>query len=257
MKHKPPPKRENIAEQIDSVFANLIEATERQRLALMALRKLIFRAASSPLGDDDSARIISSDRPRIEGGGEVSRIVERRSEPPTSHKRANGVIGAAVHAPVATGPVRTKAELELLRVIAQPINRGGISRIKLAIWAGYSHRSGSYASAIASLRHQGLITGSGDSITITKAGLDVAPPSDEVPPKGRDLLRWWQNRRPKGEADILQALSGANELPRDELARRANKSAASGSFATALSNLRKLGLIWRRGGGIALSEELR
>lgn len=150
----------------------------------------------------------------------------------------------------------TRAERAVLSVLAQPKNAAGVERKRLAMWAGYSHGSGSFAKTLADLRADGLIDGDGGApIKITDAGRAEVGPVKPLP-TGWQLREWWERRRPKAESDILEALALHGALARADLAERSDKSANSGSFAKALANLRALGLIEGRS-PISLAEDLR
>jgi hypothetical protein len=122
------------------------------------------------------------------------------------------------------------------------------SRKALALMAGYSHTSGSYASGLANLRARGLIDGGGAmGFRATSAGLGSLDKSrpERLPEGTSGLIAYWCERLEPCAAAILQVATTVypDSLTRAALAERTGYSASSGSFAGALAKLRTLGLL--------------
>jgi uncharacterized protein len=145
------------------------------------------------------------------------------------------------------------------RMLVALAQKNGLSTRQIGLRAGLSSKSGTFGTYMSKLRQEGLIAGSGESVSITSAGLDTLGPYDPLP-SGEALLRYWQSELGSGSgaARILQALydSYPQPLSYEQIGERAQISHASGTFGTYLSKLRALELVKKSNKGLLLSEEL-
>ncbi|MDB5606690.1 MAG: hypothetical protein JWP25_3590 [Bradyrhizobium sp.] len=121
------------------------------------------------------------------------------------------------------------------------------SHAQVAFIAGYSHKSGTWATYLSRLRSSGMIEGRGD-LVFTESGLNEAREPDAVP--SRDAL--WTAVLGKIDAPlqkILKPIIAAypDGMTHASASEEAGYSSASGTWATYLSRLRSLDLIEGRG----------
>ncbi len=141
-----------------------------------------------------------------------------------------------------------KCENALIRALAQ-LNKqrnAPSSRAQIAIVSGYSINSSTFANGMSALRVAGCISGSGDEILITRAGLTMAgtvPPM----PSGMERVKWWMGRLSLAERQMLLVLAKSHPkaLDKIQISNATGYSKDSSTFANALSKLRVLGLITR------------
>ena len=133
----------------------------------------------------------------------------------------------------------------LLRVLAV---RGNASDSQISALSGYKKTSSSFANGLSELRTRGFIDGSPDNRVILPVGRDIAGPQEPLP-TGAALVPYWLPRLTKSEATMLQVIYDHGTISREDLAREAEYSITSSSFANALSGLRTLDLIHGRPGG--------
>lgn len=133
----------------------------------------------------------------------------------------------------------------LLRVLAV---RGNASDSQISALSGYKKTSSSFANGLSELRTRGFIDGSPDNRVITAQGKETAGPQEPLP-TGPALVPYWVSRLTKSEATMLQVIYRFGTISREDLAREAEYSITSSSFANALSGLRTLDLIRGRPGG--------
>ncbi|UPJ55386.1 DUF87 domain-containing protein [Bradyrhizobium sp. 192] len=121
------------------------------------------------------------------------------------------------------------------------------SHAQTAFIAGYSHKSGSWATYLSRLRTKGLIEGRGDLVLTDQGAAIAAEP--ETPPSTEALHRAVLGKIDGPMQRILGPLLEAypNGLSHLEAAEKAGYSHQSGSWATYLSRLRSLDLIAGRG----------
>jgi len=133
-----------------------------------------------------------------------------------------------------------------------------LTRSQLATLAGVSPKSSTYANSLSILNVSGFIRKHGDLISMTPAGFDVSGAAPEVPTDLAEVRRIWKEKLPSGASRLFQALEGPHPdaLSRDDLAKAADMSPTSSSFANYLSMLNTNGLITKTEGGIRLSETL-
>lgn len=121
------------------------------------------------------------------------------------------------------------------------------SHAQVAFIAGYSHKSGTWATYLSKLRSTGLIDGRGN-LGLTADGRALAQDPD-VPPSGEQLravvLAKVDGPLKRIIAPILEAYP--NGLSHAAAGERAGYSPSSGTWATYLSKLRSLDLIEGRG----------
>jgi uncharacterized protein len=146
----------------------------------------------------------------------------------------------------ASGEKLSKSERKVLIALAQ--YPAGRTKVQIAILTGYAHNGGGFNNSISALRSRGLLEGSGESMTITRAGLGALGSYDPLP-SGRALADHWMGQLSKAEKSALQVLIDVypRALDKATLAIRAGYEANGGGFNNALSRLRTLELITGRG----------
>lgn len=119
------------------------------------------------------------------------------------------------------------------------------SHAQVALIAGYSHKSGTWATYLSRLRSDGMIEGRGD-LVLTSAATVNEP---DTPPSGEDLRRIVLSKIDGPLQRILTPIVDAypNSLSHEEAGNAAGYSHSSGTWATYLSRLRTLDLIDGRG----------
>lgn len=139
-----------------------------------------------------------------------------------------------------------RAERRILTALAQYPQ--GRTKNQVAVLAGYAVNGGGFNNAISALRTAAYLTGSGDRLQITDAGLTALGSYDPLP-TGAALLNHWLGQLAKAERAALSVLADAypDPLSKDDLARAAGYEANGGGFNNALSKLRTLELISGRG----------
>lgn len=160
-------------------------------------------------------------------------------KPPVLAKRAGN--GHAVSP--ATLP---KAERRILIALAQ--YPGGRSKNQVAVLTGYAINGGGFNNAVSALRSAGYLTGSGDNLDVTDAGLYALGGFDPLP-TGDALLDHWLRQLGKAEREALRVIAGAwpESLSKEDVAVEAGYTAAGGGFNNAISRLRTLELVSGRG----------
>lgn len=148
--------------------------------------------------------------------------------------------------PQSTGEKLPRAERRILTALAQYPQ--GRAKNQVAVLTGYAVNGGGFNNAVSSLRTAGFLSGAGDRLEITDAGI-IALGHYEPLPTGADLVNFWLNQLPKAEREALRILSGAypQALSKEEVAQLAGYEASGGGFNNALSKLRTLELISGRG----------
>lgn len=135
-----------------------------------------------------------------------------------------------------------KCERAIMTVLARYPE--GCSIGKISLLAGYK-QSGSFMSALSSLRTQGFLSGANSSVmTITQEGLGALGDFEPLP-EGRLLATYWIQHPSFGacERKILETLvSYPSGLLIDEIAEYTQYN-KSGSFMSALSSLRTAGVL--------------
>lgn len=131
----------------------------------------------------------------------------------------------------------------------------GRSLLQLAILSGY-RMSGGFNGAIASLKREHLIEGSGKNYTISATGkvaIGRVPPL----PTGRELFAYWLANSDPYEAAILQFLRQSYPNPQtlEEVAQATNYK-LSGGFNGAIAKLRRLELIEGSGKALKISADM-
>jgi hypothetical protein len=234
----------------------LIAATSMQDHALRGLRQGLVQLSLRQAKDTSAPWYEVPKRPAPRPKKMLPKAARASSQPESKPKTdATEANGKGEHAHLTES--MSRSERRLLAVLAQPKNALGVDRKKLAIWSGYSQRSGGYGQALADLRADGLIEGAPHAIRITQIGVTYAGAIEPLPTTGRELRRWWMNERPKGEGDVLEALALAKKpMTRIELAHGAGKAVTSGGYSQALANLRALGLIGGASNAITIHPEL-
>jgi superfamily II helicase len=121
------------------------------------------------------------------------------------------------------------------------------SHPQVAFVAGYSHKSGTWATYLSRLRSMGLIEGRGDLVLTNEGAAAVNEPT--TPPTGESLRTAVLAKIDTPLQRILTPILEAypNGLTHDDAGERAGYSSSSGTWATYLSRLRSLDLIDGRG----------
>lgn len=163
-------------------------------------------------------------------------------------------VGVPTSPPVDPNVRLPKPEFQILTVLA--LRDRPCSRKLVALQAGYSPTSGGYAAALASLRKQEFINGSGASLEITSAGRQVLGPVDGSQLKNTSY--WIMKLKSKASQEVFRRILDAHPDPisRDEIASQCGYSRTSGGFAGALAKLRGLELIVGYSDAITLSPEI-
>ena len=130
-----------------------------------------------------------------------------------------------------------KAKLPL--VIIDP-NPNGRTKPQLALLSCYSVTSSSFGTTLGSLRAKGWI----DGLRITPVGIEALGEYEPLP-TGDALLSYWMDRLSMCPRTLLAKLAEVYPvaLSKGELAEATGYSPTSGSYGTALGELRTLELI--------------
>lgn len=131
----------------------------------------------------------------------------------------------------------------------------GLTRAQLATLAGMSPKSGTFSTYLGELKHAGYFEESGGALIATGGALADVGPVDR-PRTPDELLDMWSGRFRAGARRMLKIIVESGGISRDELAERAEMSAASGTFSTYLGELRRNGLVSMESGVIVPSELL-
>lgn len=237
----PEEKLAELQEAIDGYFGpfskaveRLMESEDRVERLVMELRKAI------PLPEPKHTGVLLE----LPGPGyeeTVQRLAEVRKEPsPTLSAFSGNVAKRTANLFSATADLG-KAERLILQALFWIQNDSNITPAKVGFYSGYSHKSGSFASTLSSLRSKGLLAG---GLTITDAGASKAATYVEAKPSGRELREWLRPKLNKCENEILDVLiaNPGQRLNAEDIAisTATGYSAVSGSFASALSKLRTL-----------------
>jgi uncharacterized protein len=142
--------------------------------------------------------------------------------------------------PVDVGDVQLgKAERLILRAFYWTRDEQA-TPAKIGFYAGYSHKSGSFANSLSKLRSCGLL----DGYHITPEGESLAAQDADAKPTGAELREWLRPKLGKCENEILDVLidRGGERLSAEEIgaATPSQYSSASGSFANSLAKLRSI-----------------
>lgn len=178
----------------------------------------------------------------------LARVIDAKPRPkPAARVTASRGNGA--------GEPMPKAERAFLTVLAQ---RGRpLARNKIAIFAGYSVKSGHIDNTLGALRSKGWARGGNDVISITDDGLAALGAFDDLP-TGEELRRYWLGQVDKASRAFLEALFERypDTLTRDELAEMTGYSPASGHVDNTLGRLRSLELAEGRNDAISAAADL-
>ncbi|WBU27512.1 DUF87 domain-containing protein [Rhodopseudomonas palustris] len=161
-------------------------------------------------------------------------------------KRATAAMSDA-HPP--SPVVGGKSEQKIINAIRWWVVMGvsAPSQAQVAFIAGYSHKSGTWATYLSRLRSAGLIDGRG-ALTLTTAG-EVAAGDPDAPPTAADLRAAVLDKIDSPLQRILRPILDVypESLTQKQAANAAGYSHSSGTWATYLSRLRSLDLIEGRG----------
>lgn len=130
----------------------------------------------------------------------------------------------------------------------------------VALFTGYSPKSGGFKNSISHLNSMGIIRRIGTAIEITQEGLSQATDllGSDIDMHEEFTIQGWINKLPKCESLIFKFLleNPGQEFLKEDLAVEVNYSLNSGGFKNALSRLNSLGLIIRGSGTIKLNEKI-
>ncbi len=162
-------------------------------------------------------------------------------EPSPTRKPAERPSGLSNGNP-AFGRELPKVNRAFLTVMAQ--HRRPLTRNQVAIFAGYSSKSGHVDNTLGALRSAGYATGGRDGIEITAAGL-AALGEWEPLPTGKDLRDYWCRELDKAQSAMFAVLCQVypDSMTRDQVAEAAGYSKASGHVDNTLGALRSRDLI--------------
>lgn len=274
-------KRPSVSHTVDDpppravdVFEEISKELTRQR-ALLAQGKFPWSCDDPSISDalklavlgeefGEAAREVNEAKDRAKLRAELVQVAAVcvawvRSMSPRLNPAAAPMLGRHVDTPPAPkrATVRDGIDRSILRVLAQV---GPSSRDEIAIFSGYSAKSGSFAAALAHARADGLIEGSAAQISITDAGRKALGAYEPLP-VGDALAEWWIGQLETAPARLLSILRDVSPgwLGRDQLADMCGYSPKSGSFAHALAALRKRKLVepGLSHGRIRLAKELQ
>ena len=144
--------------------------------------------------------------------------------------------------PPATGELSKCARALLVSLFQSKNSIADIDEV--AIRAGYSVTSGSTAAALTALRAADLVQGASSCLSLTQAGL--ARSQEEEPlSTAPSVLDYWTSEVGTCAGALLREIVRVHPHPydREELAQRTGYSPTSGSFAAALTELRRLRLV--------------
>jgi hypothetical protein len=201
---------------------------------------------------ENATRDISALLERLKDGTSTNELRKSVGLPPVKEKGIAKLmprptiqhfnVEAGKHVAAASGKTLDKCARAILVVLAQ--YDGGCSIGKISLLAGY-RQSGSFMSALSSLRTQGYLIGNNSEyMRITPAG--IAELGDFTPlPAGADLAQYWL-QHPSFDLCSRKILGQLVATPEglliDDLADRTGYS-QSGSFMSALSALRTAGVL--------------
>lgn len=134
-----------------------------------------------------------------------------------------------------------------------------ITKIRMCAIAGMRPNSGSTGTYISTLKQKGFIIQDGKLFCITPEGLRQAGPV-KLMPTGRELIDFWKSNigANSGAGRMLEVLFPIypHSLTKHDLSESIGMSAASGSFGTYLSTLKRNNLINVNGKEVCISPEI-
>jgi hypothetical protein len=206
-----------------------------------------FTSQSLEISTRDIVAVIS----RMKDGTSTNELRRSVGLSPIKEKRSGVIELNAVRSHPASNtmkyvaPAETlldKCERSILSVLAQYPE--GCSIGKISLLAGYK-QSGSFMSALSSLRTQGYLAGNNsETMRITSPGVDVLGDFKALP-TGVELAQYWLQHPSFGlcERKILEAVLGApSGLTIEQICEKTGYS-PSGSFMSSLSSLRTAGVL--------------
>lgn len=209
-----------------AVAAVVQDATDRARTAAERIGPLLDALRHGP--------------PRKEAAYATPQV--RHQPPQAVAPQARRV--ASSHPPQAQvkGETLPAADRAFLTVLAQ--QGRALTRNQIAIFAGYSSKSGHVDNTLGALRTRGFAVGGRDAIAITDAGRSALGSFDPLP-RGEALRDYWFRKLDKAASAFLRALceSYPATMTRDQLADRTSYSRESGHVDNTLSALRSRDLV--------------
>jgi hypothetical protein len=132
-----------------------------------------------------------------------------------------------------------------------------LTNAQIGIYSGKAHKGGAFSKAMAGLRADGCVEGSGDANRITITGFGELGEWTPLP-EGSALFEFWCSKLGSMETQILRAVRRSN-VPMSTAAIGAaiEKSHTGGAFSKAMARLRKMDLVDGGGEAVELSAELR
>lgn len=173
------------------------------------------------------------------------------------------------HNPTNRAPILKNEEIKFVQEEGEKITGGALRMLKAAAMfypnpitkarmgaiAGLSFSSGSFGTYLATLRRNNLISGSGNELTATEEGINIA---GDVEPLPDNLVEMWCNIVKGGASRMLRALAKVfpESMSKEDLGQSSGISHTSGTFGTYIALLKRNGLIKVHAGQIKAAEEL-
>lgn len=132
----------------------------------------------------------------------------------------------------------------LRRILIGIANRPGITKVQLAVRAGFTLTGGTFGTYISTGRKNGWIIGD-EKLEISEEGKVALGPYEPLP-EGQELLNHWlKELGDTGAAKMLRVIANAypNAVTKADLAAAVQMTESGGSFGTYLSKLRTLELV--------------
>lgn len=219
------------------VLSSLTLGTNQLREKIFAHADAINDQLRGIAGD---VRELFVDRP----SSEVVLAEARRPVPDTAWTgRLPGVLAAGIPRGTAPAP-KQKATDAILSALAflHSVGEKLPSKPQVALWAGVSPNSGSYAQNLAKLKEAGLIEYPLGGVALTDEGIRVTPPTRMTI---EQVFQKLYDRVTSAQGAIMKSLVDRHPRPmrKDEIAAVVGVSANSGSFAQNLGALKALGVI--------------
>jgi hypothetical protein len=156
-------------------------------------------------------------------------------------------------------PEITDYERQILTVLAQAGKPQSAAQVGLK--GRVSHTSGSFVVAIAALRRDEFVVGKSSALQITNEGMRVLGPVPALP-SGDELFAYWCEKMGAYCTKILTVLKHRHRQQRGaassaDIGEAAQVSHTSGSFVSAIAQLKRAELVVGTGAALELSDELK
>lgn len=132
------------------------------------------------------------------------------------------------------------------------------TRVKVAIFSGYSSTSGGFSNSISKLKNSGFIIVDNGSLTITDEGRAQNVSVKPLPDTTDEILFFWKNKLGKCPGAILECAVRVypESISKEDAGIQTGYSASSGGFSNGISKIKTLGLIKYSNGQIIASEDM-